>query len=539
MAETRQAEQADIVVVGSGVAGALVAYELARAGKSVLMLEAGPRLPRWEIVERFRNQADKMDFMAPYPSTPWAPHPEYGPDNNYLILKGEHKFDSQYIRAVGGTTWHWAASTWRFLPNDFKLRSVYGIARDWPIQYDDLERYYGRAEAALGVWGPNDEELGSPRSQPYPMAPLPLSFNERTVKDALNAHDPALRVVTEPVARNSRPYDGRPTCCGNNNCMPICPIGAMYNGIVHVEKAEQAGARLIENAVVYKLEVGAGKRIVAAHYKDPKGIDHRVEGKWFVLAANGIETPKLMLMSTGADFPKGVGNRSDMVGRNLMDHPGTGVSFYADRKLWPGRGPQEMTSLIGFRDGPFRATQAGKKLHLSNISRIEQETTRIFKAGKLLKPAELDARIRDQAARYVQFDSFHEILPLPENRIVPSATGTDALGIPRPEITYRIDDYVKRSAVHTREVYATAARVLGGTDVQFHDDFAPNNHITGATIMGSDPKDSVVDKDCRTFDHPNLFISSSATMPTVGTVNVTLTIAALALRIADQLKKEA
>lgn len=540
MAQSEQTrQQADIVVVGSGVAGALVAYELARAGKSVLMLEAGPRLPRWEIVERFRNQADKMDFMAPYPSTPWAPHPEYGPPNNYLVLKGEHQFNSQYIRAVGGTTWHWAASTWRFLPNDFKLRSVYGIARDWPIQYQDLERYYGLAEEALGVWGPNDEDLGSPRSQPYPMTPLPLSFSERTIKDALNAHDASFHVVTEPVARNSRPYDGRPTCCGNNNCMPICPIGAMYNGIVHVEKAEQAGARLIENAVVFKLEVGPNKRIVAARYKDSKGAEHRVEGKWFVLAANGIETPKLMLMSTSQDFPKGVGNSSDMVGRNLMDHPGTGVSFYADRKLWPGRGPQEMTSLIGFRDGPFRATQAGKKLHLSNISRIEQETQRIFKEGKLIKPADLDARIRDQAARYVQFDSFHEILPLPENRIVPSATEVDAIGIPRPEITYHIDDYVKRSAVHTREVYATAAQVMGGTNVEFHDDFAPNNHITGATIMGADPKDSVVDKDCRTFDHPNLFISSSSTMPTVGTVNVTLTIAALALRIADQLKKEA
>lgn len=97
---------------------------------------------------------------------------------------------------------------------------------------------------------------------------------------------------------------------------------------------------------------------------------------------------------------------------------------------------------------------------------------------------------------------------------------------------------MKRGAAHTREVYANAAKVLGGTDVRFDDEFAPNNHITGATIMGSDPRDSVVDKHCRTLDHPNLFISSSATMPTVGTVNVTLTIAALALRMADQLKKE-
>ncbi|MEX3816164.1 GMC family oxidoreductase [Paraburkholderia sp. BR13439] len=535
MADT---QQADIVVVGSGVAGALVAHQLALAGKSVIMLEAGPRMPRWQIVERFRNQVDKMDFMAPYPSSAWAPHPEYGPPNNYLILKGEHKFNSQYIRAVGGTTWHWAASAWRFIPNDFKMKTVYGVARDWPLQYEDLEPWYYRAEQELGVWGPNDEDLLSPRKQPYFMTPPPLSYNEATVKSKLNSYNPAFHVVTEPVARNSRPYDGRPTCCGNNNCMPICPIGAMYNGIVHVEKAEQAGARLVENAVVYKLEVGPDKRITAALYKDSQGASHRVEGKYFVLGANGIETPKIMLVSTSHDFPNGVGNSSDMVGRNLMDHPGTGVSFYADEKLWPGRGPQEMTSLIGFRDGPFRAQQAAKKIHLSNMSRVDQETQKIFAQGKLLKPAALDAQIRDRSARYVQYDCFHEILPQPANRIVPSRTQTDAIGIPRPEITYRIDDYVVRGAAHTREVYATVATVLGGTDVEFHDEFAPNNHITGATIMGSDPRDSVVDKDCRTFDHPNLFVSSSATMPTVATVNVTLTIAALALRIADQLKKE-
>jgi choline dehydrogenase-like flavoprotein len=115
--------------------------------------------------------------------------------------------------------------------------------------------------------------------------------------------------------------------------MPICPIGAMYNGIVHVEKAEAAGAKLIENAVVFKLEVGPDKRITAALYKDPQGNEHRVEARYFVLAANGIETPKIMLMSTSADFPHGVGNSSDMVGRNLMDHPGTGVTFYA--RPWP------------------------------------------------------------------------------------------------------------------------------------------------------------------------------------------------------------
>ncbi|RXZ38637.1 GMC family oxidoreductase [Oxalobacteraceae bacterium CAVE-383] len=537
---------ADVVVIGSGVAGALAAHALALAGKSVIMLEAGPRLSRAQVVENFRGQADKTDFMAPYPSSAWAPHPEYHPPNGYLILKGEHRFNSQYIRAVGGTTWHWAGSAWRFLPNDFNMRSLYGVGRDWPLQYGDLENAYQQAEEALGVWGPNlgpnpgpaAESLDSPRRAPYPMTPLPLSHNEASIKSLLNARDARLRMVTEPAARNSLAYDGRPPCCGNNNCMPICPTGAMYNGIVHVDKAERAGARLIENAVVHKLEAGPGQRITAALYKDAQGVEHRIEAKYFILAANGIETPKIMLMSTARDYPDGIGNSSGMVGRNLMDHPGTGVQFYADRKLWPGRGPQEMTSLVGFRDGAFRARQAGKKIHLSNLSRVDQETRKLLDAEALPDPARLDAAIRDRAARFVQFDSFHEILPQPENRIVPSRTAVDAIGIARPEITYRIDDYVKRSALHTREIYADAARALGGAQIRFLDEFAPNNHITGTAIMGSDARDSVVDKDCRSFDHENLFISGSAVMPTVGTVNVTLTIAALALRIADVLKAE-
>ena len=104
----------DVVIVGSGVAGALIAHQLASAGKSVLILEAGPRIERWRLVENYRNSPDKDDFMTPYPSSKHAPHPEYSPENNYLILKGPQKYNSQYIRAVGGTTWHWAAATWRF-----------------------------------------------------------------------------------------------------------------------------------------------------------------------------------------------------------------------------------------------------------------------------------------------------------------------------------------------------------------------------------------------------------------------------------------
>ena len=389
-----------------------------------------------------------------------------------------------------------------------------------------------RAEKELGVSGPNDgTDLGSPRSAPYPMPALALSWNDQRFHDVLNAD--GFKVVSEPVARNSRPYDERPTCCGNNNCMPICPIAAMYSAIVHVDKAERAGATLLANAVVYKIEVGANERIAAVHYKDPSGASHRVSGRYFVLAANGIETPKLMLMSTDHN-PQGLANSSGQVGRNLMDHPGTGVTFLANEDLWPGRGPMEMTSVVNLRDGAFRSEYAGKKLHLNNMAQTRHAAQAAIKQG--LIGSKLDAEIRYRAARTVNINSFHDILPNPQNRIIPSPDHRDALGIAQPEITYAIDDYVRRSAVHTHAAYAQIAQLFGGTEIKFDDDFAPNNHIMGTAIMGNDPKTSVVDAHCRTHDHENLYIAGGATMVTAGTVNCTLTIAALSLRIADTLK---
>jgi choline dehydrogenase-like flavoprotein len=530
-----QEATADVVIVGSGVAGALIAYELARAGASVLMLEAGPRIDRADIVENYRKNPAKSDYMAPYPASRNAPHPRG--DNSYLILKGSDAgaYSQQYIRAVGGTTWHWAAACWRFLPNDFRLRSLYGVGRDWPIGYADLEPHYFRAEQELGVSGPNDgTDLGSPRAQPYPMDHLPLSYNDQRFADVINGA--GFKVVSEPVARNSRSYDDRPSCCGSNSCMPVCPIGAMYNGIVHVERAERAGARLIDNAVVYRVEVDSHDRVVAVHYLDKDAVSHRVIGKEFVLAANGIETPKLLLISADDRHPTSIANSSDQVGRNLMDHPGTGVSFLAAEPLWPGRGPIEMTSVINFRDGDFRKKCAAKKLHLSNQVQTSWAAARALSLG--LTGTKLDQEIRHRSAHSVSIGSFHEILPDPDNRLVASKDQRDPLGLPRPEITYAIGEYTKRSGGHTHEIYAQIAELMGGQEVKFYDQFWPSSHIMGSVIMGADPKDSVVDATCRTHDHENLYLATTGVMPSAGSVNPTLTLAALCLRIADTLKAQ-
>lgn len=521
----------DVLVVGAGMAGNMVAHRLAAQGLSVTILEAGPRISRWQIVEAFRNGTDKGDFMAPYVA---SSHADQGTvTGDYIVQRGAYPYQVQYIRAVGGTTWHWAAAAWRFLPADFELRSRYGVGRDWPIGYHALEAYYQQAEEELGVAGPSpeDEDLGSPRRADYPMPALPLSYMDQQFARVLNAN--GFRVATEPVARNSRVYDGRPQCCGNNNCMPICPIAAQYSGNMHAIKAEAAGARLIPDATVVAVETDAdGREVTGVRYLLPDGTERQITADTIVLAANGIEIPKLMLMSRSEILPNGLGNSSDMVGRNLMDHPGVGVSFLWDRPVFPGRGPQEMSSVISLRDGPFRSQMAARKLHLGNTADLQGVTEALIDRG--LRGAELDAEIRRRVARKVSINCFLEQLPLPENRVVPSAEHLGALGVPKPEITYAIEDYVRTGAEAVLSDYRRIADLLGGTEVTFNPRFAGNNHIMGTTIMGDDPRDSVVDGDCRSHDHPNLFIASSSVFASASTVNSSLTIAALALRIADE-----
>jgi len=425
------------------------------------------------------------------------------------------------------------------LPNDFRINSLYGVGRDWPIGYDTLEPFYQQAETLMGVAGTPGTGI-APRSAPYPMEGIPLSYLDQVIAERLNPH--GYMMETEPVARNNRVYDGRPPCCGNNTCMPICPIGAQYSGNLAVEKAERAGAQVITDAVATHVERDDQNRVSAVRYRKPDGSELRVRARMFVLAANGIETPRLMLLSSGAGAENGLGDRSDQVGRNLMDHLGTSVEFEMPMPVWPGRGPQENTSILRFRDTDFRATMSAKKLHLWNGSAVAGVADEAIKQG--LSGEELRTAVRDRAARRCSMANFHEQLPDPDNRLTLSPDQMDPLGLPRPSIYYRIDDYVKQSALHTAEVYRDIVDKLGARLISVgdgSDGFAPNNHIMGATIMGDDPGNSVVNADCRTHDHDNLYIASSSVFASGACVNSTLTIAALSLRIgatiADRLQR--
>jgi choline dehydrogenase-like flavoprotein len=536
---------ADCIIIGSGVMGGLIAASLAKAGKSVIVMEAGPRVVRRDIVETFRNAPVKLSLAnvklqgagSPFPSMPYAPS-TYG---DYLQQTGPVPYNTSYLKVVGGTTWHFGSALWRMLPNDFQLNTLYGRGRDWPFKYDELEPYYSRAETELGVSGEDDEDQSGqggkafpPRSIPYPMKGLPNSYFFKRISEQLikGGYNP----VSEPNGRATRPYGERPPCAGNNNCNPVCPIGAKYDGTRHIDEAERHGARVMESSVVSKIEAGDDGQITSIVYKRPDGSEHRLTARYFVLAAHAIESPKLLLMSTSPKYPNGIANSSDQVGRNLMDNTGISMSMMAKEDLWPGQGPTELLVYLNSRDGAFRKDYPSYKVKLRNTVPTSSIASALLAKGVL--GSKLDEQIRLTSARAVNWAVDFEMLPLPENRVTPSKTKFDAIGLPVPSIHYNVDDYWNAGRdVALKELHHYAELLnadITSTDVKHQN----RQHIMGTTIMGDDPKTSVVDADSRTHDHKNLFIAGCSVMPAVSCVNPTLTGAALAVRLADKLLKE-
>jgi choline dehydrogenase-like flavoprotein len=529
--------KADVVIVGAGVSGALAATKLAKAGVSVAMLDAGPRVDRAKAVATFRA-APARTPEAPDPDLPYAPRPTVLDPDGYYIQAGPEKFGSTYERHVGGTTRHWLGTALRLIPADFELRTRHGVGVDWPISYDDLEPWYGLAEDELGVSGIDAPELGAPRSTPYPMPPIPQSYLDRYIEEG--ARKIGWRVTATPQARNSVPRRGRPACCGNGSCVPICPIGAKYDAWVHVAEAERAGARLVAPAVVHEVTVTPGECALA--FVRPDGSRGRASGRTLVLAAHAIETPKLMLLSTGAPHPKGLGNEHDLIGRFLMDHPIQLSWGLAPHPVYPYRGPLSTSGIEMLRDGPFRTVRAAFRIEIGNDGwsfPLGDAPTQAAAAAMQDSPALGRAgmrRLKDRFARQLRFAALTEPTPDRHNRVSLSDE-RDAIGIPRPLISYRTGDYASAGLRAARHAHERLFKALRANEVHHGDAPVGAGHVMGTCRMGAEPKTSVVDAQLRVHGHGNCFVLGSAVFPTVGTANPTLTIAALSLRAVEAIQR--
>ena len=529
--------QADVVIVGAGVAGALVAERLAKANIRVAILEAGPRIDRGKALQRFVNAPVKTP-ESPYPPTPEADHPVGHDLDHWYRQSGPDKFKSTYIKGVGGSTWHWLGTCLRFLPNDFRLQSLYGRGVDWPIGYGELEPFYQAAEAELGVAGDAEDDLGSPRSGGFPMPPIPTSYLDKVFERSLAGT--RYQVRSTPQARNSVVREGRPACCGSASCIPICPVGAKYDAAVHVAKAERLGAALHARATATLVETDARNRVAGIRFQRPDLSAGVARGRLYVIAAHALETPRLLLHSRSERNPGGAANRSDQVGRNLMDHPVQLSWALAGEPVWPYRGPISTSGIENLRDGPERTARAALRIQISNDG-WNWPTGGALTLGRALAdegwrgPA-LRQAAADQAARHVQLAALTEQLPSPANRVVLDGQERDLYGVPLPRIHFDIGDYVRKGLAAAQAVHDEIFGKLAATAVQHEKGFKGAEHIIGTCRMGLDPAQSVVDGSLRSHDHPNLYLAGSAVFPTSGTANPTLTIAALSLRLAEELQ---
>jgi choline dehydrogenase-like flavoprotein len=530
-----QSIDCDVAVVGSGVAGAHTAFALARNKLRVVILEAGRNYSRGDLVATFYANPNKGPQSA-YPPDAFAPFPDDGQyDKLYINAKDSNQpFIGAYLRLVGGTSWHWTGFADRLRPADFRMRSRYGVGADWPIRYEDLDRYYEAAELQWGVSGDPGFVWGSPRRTGFPMPPVPPTYLDRVVAPALKK----LGLSAGPFihARNAEQYDGRPSCCGNNTCVPICPIGAKYDASVHVAKAVAFGARLLDRARVDFIAVGKNKAVTALYAKRPDNTVLRITARHYVVCCHAIETPRLLLNSAQETAPNGVANASDNVGRYLLTQANQDTQGLTRDPVFPNRGPQQTSGIEQFRDGSFRRTMAAVGTSFMNSGWSgNMDATKLAKekiaAG--LKGSVLIAELKDEMSRHLRLNSSAETLPDRDNRITLDARNLDSAGIPRPVVRFVLSDYTTRGLAAALKVNQQIFSELGATKVSSNDPYLSNAIIAGTTRMGRDPKDSVVDPNLRTHDHPNLYVVGTGTHVTAPVNAPSLTIAALAYRLAD------
>ncbi|MEO1563444.1 MAG: GMC family oxidoreductase [Pseudomonadota bacterium] len=526
--------EADILIVGTGVAGAIAGAKLAQKGFRVAFLEAGKRIDRFDAVARFWNAKIKVPESA-YPNDPSASHPLTHRIEDFYQQTGPELFRSTYIKVVGGTTWHWLGTTLRNLPSDFKLKSLYGKGVDWPIGYDDLEPFYLEAEQEIGVAGNSQNDLGSPRSGDFPMPQIPMTYLDKHFVAGLK--DTNYRVSATPQGRNSTYRADRPECCGNSSCIPVCPIQAKYDATVHVLQAEEAGAQVFDQTTVIRLNLGSSNEIASVDFRRADGSTGTAAGKIVVVAAHGIETPRLLLNSKQEGAPDGVANTSDQVGRNLMDHP-TRLSWAeADEPVWPYRGPLSTSGIENLRDGAFRAQRGAFRIEIGNDGHSwptgAPTTTAADLAMQGLRGDALTEKIADETSRQIRLASLVEQTPDADNRITLDPDRNDANGVPLPRIHYDHDDYTRAGLDAAEIAHNEVFAAIGATNVKHAVETQGAGHIIGTVRMGDDPSQAVVNADQRSFDHSNLFILGSGTFPTSATANPTLTIAALSLKSVD------
>ena len=525
----------DYCIIGGGIAGILLASKLVSSGKKILIIDQGPRFSEEDRANfLLKSKQDINDFA------------DYNDDVDPAIVTplsseasgdGVVEWINYRLFGLGGTALHFEGIMMRPIEDDMKVKSLFGYGRDWPISYAELEPWLLQAEYEVGVSGNNDNPYASSRSGSFPMPGHSFSYFDSEILG------PALKKLgiighSCPRAVNSIPYRGRSGCLACRACK-FCPSGARYSpDRVHLPLLEKhENVSIMDSLSVRKLETNSkGNKIVAAHAKHIEDkSDVSILAQNFIVAMGGIETPRMLLLSADNNTHKaGLGNMGGQLGVGLSDHDGNYATFDIGKPVGSRLGYETMVS-DHFRKNINRTMQPTFTIFASPAMDwfpIGNEATMWSTQQKILSIDEIKASLPNMATLSIMTESEGKgFLELDKEK-------KDAFGDPIAKITMKLTEWDRK--VHTKFAEFVPAIAEAMEAKRFSELTAPGwgigYHPSGATAMAMDPDEGVCDKNLKVFGLENLHLVSNSVFPHMASNPPTLTIAALALRLAAHLK---
>lgn len=519
----------DVLIIGAGASGAAVAWSLADTRMRILCMEQGDWVRSSEFPSNGRDWEARQfgDFsISPNRRNRPADYPINDADSPIKVVN---------FNGVGGGTVLYAGHFPRLHPSDFRVRSLDGVADDWPVDYATLEPWFALNDRMMGI----SSLAGDPAypAKPSVMPPLPLGRTGQVLGQAMNRL--GWHWWPSDSAMATREYEGRAPCINLGHCIAGCAQGAKAStDLTYWPQAIRQRVALRTRCRVREITLGPDGMANGVVYYDERGKECFQAAEIVILACNGVGTPRILLNSVSGRFPNGLANSSGLVGRNLMFHPYAMIRGWLDEPLDNHRGPH-----IGTWSQQFYETDVSRGFVRGFTYQFSRGQGPVLTAmtgmahGRIPWGQDHHAAYRRRFDRGFGMLAICEDLPEEHNRVTLDADLTDRHGIPAPRITYRLSDNSRRmldfAIDRGREILHTA----GARDVITEAPVAQAGwHLLGTARMGTDPQRSVVNEWGRSHDVRNLFIVDGSLFVTSGGANPTATIQALALYIADRIK---
>ena len=507
----RDDDVVDFVIVGTGAGGGTLACRLAEHGFSVVALDAGAW---WRPLEEFASDEAHQRKLF------WTD--ERICDGANPLTLGTNNSG----RAIGGSTVHFAMVSLRFRPEWFRSRTLLGYGVDWPLDWREMWRYYREVEQALKISGPVNYPWGPPRPR-YPYRAHEL--NAAALVLARGADALGIGWTPTPLATLSAPRGRAHPCVYRGFCIAGCATNAKQSALITwIPRAVAAGAEVRDLAMALRIEAD-GDRVTGVHYRRD-GRTHFQRARNVVVAGYAIETPRLLLLSANGRHPQGLANSSGLVGRYMMAQLNQASWGTMDDEVRWYKGPPSLSITEH-----WNYADEGKDF-FGGYCWMSQGPLPIEWARKIAGRGLWGDALKREMARYnfqAGLKIVGETLPRDENRVT-LADERDAFGLPVARVTYSYDDNDRRMLRHAFAQMDRSLELAGARDIWHEED--DTCHLAGTVRMGDDPATSVVDADCRSWDIPNLWVCDGSVFPTVGGVNPSLTIQAIACRTADRIR---